>query len=53
VWALPKAGGSPTVVGGGIPLADVWQIVQDRDRFYVLRGNGRGNGVEISIVPKR
>jgi hypothetical protein len=53
LWALPKAGGSPTVLGGGIPLADVWQIVQDRDRFYVLRGNGRGDGVEISVVAKK
>jgi hypothetical protein len=53
LWALPKAGGSPTLVGGGIPLVDVWQIVQDRDRFYVLRGNGRGDGVEISVVSKR
>jgi hypothetical protein len=50
---LPKAGGPPASVGGGIALENVMQVEQDRDHFYVLRGNGRGEGTEISVVSKR
>ena len=53
LFNLPKTGGSPTSLGGGIALADVWQIEQDGDRLYLLRGNGRGEGAEISVVSKR
>jgi hypothetical protein len=53
LWGLPKAGGPPASLGGGIAIANVLQIEQDRDRLYLLRSNGGGEGTEISVISKR